>query len=97
MTTGPAPSPAVQITPGAATPPAASPLAAISPPQGEQQADEQQQQQAQGRAARPGSANGGQRKKKGRHPVEVVFRTAGLAGVVGAVALQLLQHAGRGR
>ena len=87
------------MTPGAATPPAASPLAAVSPPQGEQQADEQRQQhpQPQGQAARPGSASGGRRGKKGRHPVDVFFRTAGLAGVVGAVALQLLQHVGRGR
>lgn len=84
--------PALQMTPGAATPPARSPLAAASPLEGEQQAEQQQQQ--------PDQAAGGggkQRRKKGRHPVEMFFRTAGLAGVVGAVALQLLQHAGRAR
>ena len=81
------------MTPGAATPPARSPLAAAGPAEGAQQV-KQQEQEEQDQAA---GTNGKQRRRKGRNPVEMFFRTAGLAGVVGAVALQLLQHAGWAR
>lgn len=81
----------LQMTPGAATPP----MAAVGLPESDQQA--QLAQQVQQQQGQPTVAAGKQRSKKGRHPVEVFFRTAGLAGVVGAVALQVLGHMGRAR
>ncbi|PRW56701.1 kinesin K39 isoform B [Chlorella sorokiniana] len=86
----------VQMTPGAATPAHAVSLAE-GEQQAEQQAEQQQQQQQQQRDNQAAVVNGKQRRKKGRHPVELFFRTAGLAGVVGAVALQVLGHMGRAR
>ena len=43
------------------------------------------------------AAGGSKRQGRKRHPLDMLMRSAGLAGVVGAVAVQVLQHVARHR